>query len=98
MIELGTLQALKKSAINKVAKEREVIKDVENRLQNSAHYKLSLDQEIRLNKIAKTDFIDEFTDSLRPLYDPIFKIERDYDIDYYAPTEEKEKLKDKGRI
>ena len=54
---------------------------------------------MRLKKIANASFIDEFTDpTIRPLYDPIYKIERDYDIDYYAPSEEKEKLKEQGRM
>lgn len=70
---------LRKGAAIKVGKESEIIRDVENRLTNSAGFKKKIDEEMRLKTICKPGFIDELTASLKTFYDPIHKIKTEFE-------------------
>lgn len=96
LIEHNTLQSIRKSATIKVTKEAEVIQEVENRLLNSALFKRKIDEEARLKQIIKTQAIDDVSAGIRDLYDPIFKLEKDFDIEFYGPAEEKERRRKEG--
>lgn len=80
LIELNRLQSLRKSAAIKVSKESEIIKEVENRLQNSAMFKNQLDDEVRLHRIARMEKIDDMAIPVRALYDPISQMHHDYKL------------------
>ena len=80
LIELGTLQNLKKSATIKVTKERETLGDVEMRLKYSALFKRSLDEEKRLSKISNANYIEKITKPMEELCDPILRIERNVEV------------------
>lgn len=62
---------------------------MENRLQNSTLFKRKIDEEARLKKITQTTAIEEFSAEVRQFYDPIYKIEKNFDIEFYGPAEEK---------
>lgn len=74
LVDPKILHTLKKSAGIKVSKEGESIKEVENRLMNSVGFKKKLDEEYRLRMICKPGFVEEFTNNIRTLYDPVQKI------------------------
>jgi hypothetical protein len=96
LIEVSTLQTLKKNATIKVSKENEIIREVENRLKNSALFKRSLDEELRLKKISKNEFIEELAEPVRPEYDPIYTIQRDLEVEYYGDHEQKERVREEA--
>lgn len=93
LIELGTLQNLKKSATIKVTKERETLGDVEMRLKYSALFKRSLDEEKRLSKISNANYIEKITKPMEELCDPILKIERNVDLEAHGDQIDKERAR-----
>ena len=80
LVEYEVLNSLKKNAQIKVSKENDAIKNVDLRLKNSSTFKRKIDEELRLKMICRPGFIDELTNSIKSIYDPIHKINTEYDV------------------
>ena len=96
LVDPKILHTLKKSAGIKVSKEGESIKEVENRLMNSVGFKKKLDEEYRLRMICKPGFIEEFTNNLRTLYDPLQKIREEDGEEFFGTPDEKKKRREQS--